>query len=57
MVNGKVRGAYHENPLQRLRIKAGLSQEKRPRLLGVVLDPFKDMNQGDPIRLYIFCKE
>ena len=57
MVNGKVRGAHHENPLQRLRIKAGLSQEKRPRLLGVVLDPFKDMNQGDPIRLYIFCKE
>ena len=34
MVNSKVRGAYRENPLQRFRIKAGLSQEKAAETLG-----------------------
>ena len=34
MVNSKVRGAYRENPLQRFRIKAGLSQEKAAEALG-----------------------
>ena len=34
MVNGKVRGAHHESPIQRFRIKAGLSQEKAAEALG-----------------------
>lgn len=34
MVNSKARGAYCENPLQRFRIKAGLSQEKAAEALG-----------------------